>query len=295
MVRTSAHRSFDARGLAARVPDGMLPRVATLAGAGALLVAAAVHLAQLVSIFHAVPWIGPLFAADAVASTGIAIALLTTRLRVGAAAGALVSGGALLGLALSSTTGLLGWKEEILRPAVVVAIVSELVAVAALAPLALPAPPRPSARGPRALAAAGLLAVAVLHVVSATPEWDEARAIFWLFMALAAACAALSLRLAQGLDRWTWATVSALAILPFAGFLVSRTTGLPGDPGDIGDWANPVGLAALAVELALLPLAVMRLRIAPVSPCPTGPRAEVIAAPAALASPAGGRRATSAR
>ena len=50
--------------------------IVRITGAAALLVAAAVHVAQLVSIFHAVPWIGPLFAADAVASTAIAIALL---------------------------------------------------------------------------------------------------------------------------------------------------------------------------------------------------------------------------
>ena len=53
---------------------------------------------------------------------------------------AIVSAAALVGLALSFTTALLDWKEAALRPAVVIAIGSELVAVAALAPLALRAP-----------------------------------------------------------------------------------------------------------------------------------------------------------
>ena len=81
----------------------------------------------------------------------------------------------------------------------VIAIASELVAVAALAPLALPAPrPAATAITARGLAAAGLLAIAALHVAAAGEEWADNRTIFWLFMALAAACAALALRLAQG-------------------------------------------------------------------------------------------------
>jgi hypothetical protein len=104
--------------------------------------------------------------------------------------------------------------------------------------------------------------------------------VFWLFMALAAACAALALRLAQGLDRWSVPAVSAVAAVPFAGYVVSRATGLPGDMGDVGDWSNPLGLAALAVEAALLALAVTRLR--------TGAPASADRRPAAAASEVAG-------
>jgi hypothetical protein len=239
----------------ARIPDGPTVTAAAVTGAGALLVAAAVHVAQLVSIFHAVPWIGPLFVGDAVASTAIALALLATRSRVAAAGGALVSAAALAGLAVSSTVGLFGWHEEVLRPAVWIAIGSELVAVATLATLALPAPRDPTRAVARALAGAGLVAVAALHVAAAGDEWADARWVFWAFIALAATCAALAVRLAQGLDRWTWAAVAALAAAPLAGYVLSRTSGLPGATDDIGDWANPLGLAALAVEAALVPLA----------------------------------------
>lgn len=261
MSASATLRSGAARGLAARVPGGPLAIAASVTGAGALLVAAAVHLDQLVSIFHAVPWIGPLFAADAVASMAIAIAVLTTRRRVAAACGALVSAGALIGLALASTTGLLGWHETLLRPAVRIAIGSELVAVAALAPLALPAPSRAStATVARISAAAGLAAVAVLHLAAAGDEWGDARVVFWLFVALAAACLALAVRLAHGLDGWSWAAVSALAAVPLAGYILSRWTGLPGATDDVGDWADGVGLATLAVEAPLLLLALARLR-----------------------------------
>jgi hypothetical protein len=230
-----------------------------IVGAAALLVGAAVHIAQLVSIFHAVPWIGPLFVADAVVSTAVAIALLATRSRLAAAAGALVGAGALAGLALSSTVGLFGWHEATLRPSVVIAIAAELVAVAALAPLALPAPPRIAPRW-RAAAGLGLVAIAVLHVAAAGDEWGDARWVFWSFIALAGVSFAVATRLTLGLDRWARPVVLGLALAPIVGYVLSRTTGLPGATDDIGDWANPLGIATLAVEGALVVLAAPRRR-----------------------------------
>jgi hypothetical protein len=53
---------------------------------------------------------------------------------------------------------------------------------------------------------------------------------------------------------------------------VRRWTGLPGDSSDVGDWANPLGLAALAVETSLVPLAAARL-------CPGSPGRSRAAAP----------------
>jgi hypothetical protein len=88
-------------------------------------------------------------------------------------------------------------------------------------------------------------------------------------MALAAVCAALGLRLAQGDDRRTWAAVSAIAATTLAGYVLSRTTGLPGARDDIGDWANPLGLAALAVEAALVAVAVTHLYVPSLSASPT--------------------------
>jgi len=237
-----------------------MTRSLRLAGAAALLVGAAVHAAQLVSIFHAVPWVGPLFGADVVVSTAIALALLTTRGRLAPAAGAVVSAGALAGLALSSTAGIFGWHEATLRPAVVIAIAAELIAVGTLAPLALPAPPAVTRRW-RAAAGAGLVAVAVLHVAAAGDEWDDARGVFWLFMALAGVCLALAGRLAIGRDRWAAGAVLGLALAAIAGYVMSRTTGLPGATDDIGDWGNAFGLAALGVEATLVALAMPQVTL----------------------------------
>jgi hypothetical protein len=237
-----------------------MTRSLRFAGAAALLASAAVHAAQLVSIFHAVPWVGPLFAGDVVVSTAIAVALVSTRGRLAPAAGAFVSASALAGLALSSTVGLFGWQEATLRPAVVIAIAAELIAVGALAPLALPAPPAVAGRW-RAAAGAGLVGVAVLHVAAAGDEWGDARGVFWLFMALAGACLALAGRLAIGLDRWAAAAVLGLALATIAGYVMSRTTGLPGAADDIGDWANPLGLGALCAEAALVAITMPQITL----------------------------------
>jgi len=34
--------------------------------------------------------------------------------------------------------------------------------------------------------------IAALHVAAAPPEWDDARVVFWLFVALAAVCLAVA-------------------------------------------------------------------------------------------------------
>lgn len=252
-------RSVAARRLlSARMEPRGVALVAAPVGAVALLASAAIHVQQLVTIFHAVPGIGPLFAADAVTATAIAVVVVVTRARLAAAAGALVSAAALAGLAASSTVGVLGWKEAALRPPVVWAIVAEVAAFAVLAPLALPRPRRGTIP-PRAVAAAGLAASAGLHLVAAGPEWDDARVVFWLFIALACGCLALVLRLAAGLDRWAWPAVLALAVLPAVGYVLSRAVALPGDRGDAGAWMTPLGLAALAVEVPLALLAVAAL------------------------------------
>ena len=51
--------------------------------------------------------------------------------------------------------------------------------------------------------------------------------------------------------RW-FAAAALLAAAPIAGFILSRTTGLPGADDDIGNWTDPLGLASLWVEGAVL-------------------------------------------
>jgi hypothetical protein len=105
----------------------------TAAGAACLALEGAVHLQQLVEIFHSVSWIGPLFALNAAACAVTIIGILTRRTRTLATiAGVAVSLGALVALALSYTVGLFGWVESGLRMPIALAIASEIGAIVTL-------------------------------------------------------------------------------------------------------------------------------------------------------------------
>jgi hypothetical protein len=102
----------------------------------------------------------------------------------------------------------------------------------------------------RATIAAGLGGLVVIHAVDAVGKWNEARYVFWMYMA-----AIVAAIVAAG---WTVFTRSRTALLASAavaggvllGYAVNRTVGLPGATDDIGNWTEPLGLASLVVEAA---------------------------------------------
>lgn len=49
-----------------------------------------------------------------------------------------------------------------------------------------------------------------------------------------------------------WAAAVPLGILPFVGYVASRTVGVPGDHGDIGKWDYWLGTVSLIVEAAIV-------------------------------------------
>jgi hypothetical protein len=53
-----------------------------------------------------------------------------------------------------------------------------------------------------------------------------------------------------------WAAAGLLAAATLVGFVLSRTTGLPNASEDIGNWTEPLGLASMFVEGAVVILAV---------------------------------------
>ncbi len=56
------------------------------------------------------------------------------------------------------------------------------------------------------------------------------------------------------IDWARWAAPIALGAGPFAGYVASRTIGLPGDPGDVGNWGYWLGTDSLIIEAALIVL-----------------------------------------
>jgi hypothetical protein len=145
------------------------PTATRTLGALALLVVGGVHYQQYHYAFYsAIPTIGPLFLANAVAATALGLFLLsplrargrlgTTLDQLAAFVGLGVAAGAFVGLLVSEHTPLFGFNEHCYRFAIVLALVSEAVVMVMLALFLigevrcarLPAPPsRPSRSGDR--------------------------------------------------------------------------------------------------------------------------------------------------
>ena len=103
-------------------------------GAAALAGEGAVHIQQYVALVHPVPWIGPLFLANAAAcaATIAGLAFRPTR-PLASLAGVVISALALGGLVVSYGPGLFGWHEVAFRTSIAVAVITAVVATIALA------------------------------------------------------------------------------------------------------------------------------------------------------------------
>ena len=102
-------------------------------GAAALAGEGAVHIEEYVTLVHPVPWIGPLFLANAgaCAATIVGLAFRPTR-QLASLGGVIVSALALGGLVVSYGQGLFGWREVGFRTSIAVAVITAVVATIAL-------------------------------------------------------------------------------------------------------------------------------------------------------------------
>jgi hypothetical protein len=64
-------------------------------------------------------------------------------------------------------------------------------------------------------------------------------------------------------SRLTWMLGGGAAGLTLLGFILTRTTGLPGFPDNVGNWEEPLGLASLWVEGLVLLLSAYKVVTTP--------------------------------
>jgi hypothetical protein len=90
-----------------------------------------------------------------------------------------------------------------------------------------------------------ILETGLLHFVTAQAEFEEAAYLGYLFMAnfLAALVAAYGI---YRFKAWGWALGAFIAAGSMAGYIWSRTLGMPGM--EVEAWVTPYGLVALGVE-----------------------------------------------
>jgi hypothetical protein len=111
-------------------------------------------------------------------------------------------------------------------------------------------------------AATALSATAAIHIALVPSHLREAPYAGALFIALSASALVVAILLLAADDRLAWMTAAGLSTLAALGYLVSRSIGLPSMGDDIGDWVNPLGVAALGCEAAVIVMARLALSAA---------------------------------
>jgi len=100
----------------------------------------------------------------------------------------------------------------------------------------------------RLVAIAGLGGVALVHVLQLPDAFaavDYLGILFIIAIVLALGLAAMLTRMS---DERIWAATGALPALVLIGYILSRTSGLPGFTDDIGEWSEPLGLVSMVFE-----------------------------------------------
>jgi hypothetical protein len=104
----------------------------------------------------------------------------------------------------------------------------------------------------RATVAVGLAAIGVIHLLDSIGKYSETRYLFWMYVALIAGSIMVAGLVLFTRARAAFLAAAALAGGALIGYVLSRTTGLPNATGDIGNWTEPLGLASLFVEAAVV-------------------------------------------
>ena len=102
--------------------------------------------------------------------------------------------------------------------------------------------------------AAGLVGIAWIHFLDLSDKLEETPYLGVAYIGLIVGCLAAVVLLARR-DRRGFLLGGGLAAATFAGYVLSRTTGLPASTDDIGNWAEALGVWSLLTEAAVVFLA----------------------------------------
>jgi hypothetical protein len=98
----------------------------------------------------------------------------------------------------------------------------------------------------------GVAGIGLIHLLDSVDTFHETRWLFWAYVLLMAATIVVAGALLHHPDRRAFTGAALVAAVPLIGYVLSRTTGLPGSDDDIGNWTDPLGLASLWVEGAVV-------------------------------------------
>ena len=133
------------------------------------------------------------------------------------------------------------------------ALTTEAVSGSEVATLAAPTSlATPTSMIRRGLVAAGLVAIAAIHLADLPRKMSEVPYLGWAYIGLIVASLVLAELVVTRSDRRLMAASGALAAAVFVGFVITRTVGMPQAMDDIGNWTEPLGMISLLVEGAVL-------------------------------------------
>ena len=132
----------------------------------------------------------------------------------------------------------------------------------------------------RATAVVGLLTVAIVHILDLHDTLEETPLVGYGYLVLIAVSLAAAALLMTVVDQRIWAVVGVIAAGALLAYLLSRTTGIPGDSDDVGNWNCALGTTAISTEAAVVLLAGWRRH----SWRPPRPMERHVVVPAAAAS-----------
>src|SRR5262245_26946382 len=108
----------------------------------------------------------------------------------------------------------------------------------------------------------GVLALLVtggIHLALVPEHFEEATYAGWLFLLDSVAALGLAVLLLMSDRRWLWVAAGSLGAVTVAAYVLSRTAGLPRLGDDVGSWTDPLSFPALAAEVALVAIAVVKV------------------------------------
>ena len=111
----------------------------------------------------------------------------------------------------------------------------------------------------RATVAVGLAGIALIHLLDSIGKWSETRYLFWMYIALDGRQPRHRRRRPVHPQPLSWLAAAGVAASALVGFVVNRTVGLPNAMDDIGNWTEPLGLASLFVEGAVMAVSLAAL------------------------------------
>jgi hypothetical protein len=106
----------------------------------------------------------------------------------------------------------------------------------------------------RAAGVVGLAGIGLIHLLDLPSKLNETPYLGWMYIGLIVSTILCAFDLVRSGSNRAWMTSGLLALGAMTGYTLTRTVGLPDATGDIGNWLEPLGLASLFVEAALVAL-----------------------------------------